>query len=119
MLFLLLTIFVQVLKKIMSSNSVPQKKGEIPKDGLSRIQQQIKFMFGELMTRIEKLETRSNGGRSKRGREARKEESVAGNSVDEAEDDLNRGGGFRTHRGERYENRSRGDIFGHIGILMI
>jgi hypothetical protein len=64
-------------------------------------------MFGELMTRIEKLETRSDGGRSKRGKEARKEESVAGNSTDEAEDDLNRGGGFRTHRGERCENRSR------------
>jgi len=86
---------------------VPQKKGEIPEDGLSRIQQQMEFMFGKLMTRIEKLETRSDGGRSKRGREARKEKNVAGNSVDEAEDDLNRGGGFRTHRGERYENRSR------------
>jgi hypothetical protein len=95
----------------MSFNSVQQKKGEIPEDGISRIQQQMQFMFVELMTRIEKLETRSDGGRSKRGREARKEESVAGNSVDEAEDDLNRGGGFRTHRGERYENRSRR---GHI-----
>jgi hypothetical protein len=71
----------------------------------------MKFMFSELMTRIEKLETRSDGGRSKRGREARKEESVAGNSADEAEDDLNRGGGFRTHMRERYENRSRR---GHI-----
>jgi hypothetical protein len=39
-------IFVQVLKKIMSSNSVPQKMGEIPEDGLSRIQQQMEFMFG-------------------------------------------------------------------------
>jgi len=81
----------------------------------------MKFMFSELMTRIEKLETRSDGGRSKRGKEARKEESVAGNSADEVEDDLNRGGGFRTHRGERYENRSRrGHIrphrdFEHIG----
>jgi len=64
-------------------------------------------MFGELMTWTEKLETRSDGGRNKKGREARKEESVAGNSVDEVEDDLNRGDGFRTHRGERYENRSR------------
>ena len=71
----------------------------------------MEFMFGELMTRIEKLEPRSDDGRSKRGREARKEESVAGNSADEVEDDLNRGGGFRTHRGERYENRSRR---GHI-----
>jgi hypothetical protein len=95
----------------MSSNSVPQKKGEILEDGLSRIQQQMEFMFGELMTRIEKLETRSDGGRSKRGREARKEESVAGNSTDEAEDDLNCGGGFRTYKRERYENRSRR---GHI-----
>jgi hypothetical protein len=81
------------------------------KMGFLRIQQHMEFMFGELMTRIEKLETRSDGGRSKRGREARKEESVAGNSTDEVKDDLNRGGGFRTHRGERYENRSRR---GHI-----
>jgi hypothetical protein len=100
---------------------VPQKKGEIPEDGLSRIQQHIKFKFGELMTRIEKLETRSDGGHSKKGREARKEESVVGNSVDEVEDDLNRGGRFRTYRGERYENQPRrGHIrphreFEHIG----
>jgi hypothetical protein len=87
-LFLLLTIFVQVLKKIMSSNSVPQKNGEIQEDGLSRIQQHMEFMFGELMTRIEKLETRSDGERSKRSREVRKEESVAGNSADEVENDL-------------------------------
>jgi len=90
---------------------VAQKNSEIQEDGLSRIQQQMEFMFGELMTRIEKLETRTDGGHSKRGREARKEESVAGNSADEVEDDLNRGGGFRTYRGERYENRSRR---GHI-----
>jgi hypothetical protein len=74
----------------------------------------MKFMFGVLMTRIEKLETRSDGGHSKTGREARKEESGAGNSADEAKDDLNRGGGFCTHRGERYENRSmRGHIRPH------
>ena len=76
-------------------------------------------MFGELMTRIEKLKTRSNEGRSKKGREARKEESVAGNSVDEAEDDLNCGSGFRTHRGESMRIGQRGDIFSHIWILMI
>ena len=75
------------------------------------MQQHMKFMFCELMNRIEKLETRSDGGQSKRGREARKEESVAGNSSNEAGDDLNRSGGLRTHRGERYENRSRR---GHI-----
>jgi hypothetical protein len=74
----------------------------------------MEFMFGELMTRIEKLKTRSDGGRSKRGKKARKEESVARNSTDEAEDDLNRGGGFCTNRGERYENRSkRGHIRPH------
>jgi hypothetical protein len=56
----------------MSSNSVPQKKGEIPEDGLSRIQQQMEFIFGDLMTRIEKLETRSDGERSKNDREATK-----------------------------------------------
>jgi len=94
---------VQVKKKCL----LIEKKGEIPENGLSRIQQQMELMFGKLMTRIEKLETRSDGGRSKRGREARKEESVATNSTDEVEDDLNHGGGFRTHRGERYENRSR------------
>jgi len=44
-----------------------QKKGEIPEDGLSRIQQQIEFMFGELMIGIEKLKTRSDEGRSKKG----------------------------------------------------
>ena len=71
----------------------------------------MEFMFGELMNRIEKLETRSDGGRSKRGREARKEETVAGNSSNEVEDDLNRSGGFRTHKGERYENWPRR---GHI-----
>ena len=101
MLFLLLTISVQVLKKIMSSNSVPQKNGEIQEDGLSRIQQYMEFMFGEMMTRIEKLETRSDEGCSKRGREARKEESVVGNSADEVEDDLNCGSGFRTYSGFR------------------
>ena len=71
----------------------------------------MKFMFSELMTRIEKLETRSDRGRSTKGREARKEESVVGNSVDEADDDLNCVGAFRTHKGESYENRIRR---GHI-----
>jgi hypothetical protein len=55
-------------------------------------------MFGELMTRINKLETRSDEGHSRKGREARKEESVDGNSTDEAEDDFNRGSKFRTYR---------------------
>ena len=68
-----LKISVQVKKKeIISSNSVPQKKDEILEDGLSRIQQQMEFIFGELMTRIEKLETRFDGGRSKKDREAKK-----------------------------------------------
>jgi tetrahydromethanopterin S-methyltransferase subunit G len=43
----------------MFSNNVPQKKGEILKDRLSRILQQMEFMLGELMTRIEKFETRA------------------------------------------------------------
>jgi hypothetical protein len=51
------------------------------------------------------LETRSDGGCSKKGRETRKEERVAKNSIDETEDDLNRGSGFYTHKRERYENR--------------
>jgi len=50
----------------MSSNSVPQKKDEILKDGLSRIQQQMEFMFGELMTKIEKIKNRSDGDVVKR-----------------------------------------------------
>jgi hypothetical protein len=74
----------------------------------------MKFMFGELMTRIEKLETKSDGGRSKNGKETRKEESVAENSPDEVKDDLNCGSGFCTHRGERYENQpKRGHIWPH------
>jgi len=72
-------------------------------------------MFGELMTKIEKLETRSDEGRSKKGREVRKKESVAENSVDEVEDDLNHGSGFCTYRGEKYENRPRR---GYIRPLM-
>ena len=48
---------------------MPQKKGEIPEDGLLRIQQQMEFMFGELMTRIEKLKIKSDGGHSKRSEE--------------------------------------------------
>ena len=68
-------------------------------------------MFGELMSRIEKLETGSDGGHGKKSKKARKEESIAGNSTDEVEDDLNRGGWFRAHRGERYENRPKR---GHI-----
>jgi hypothetical protein len=80
----------------------------------------MEFMFSELMTRIEKLETKSDGGRSKNGREAMKEKSVAGNSADETEDDLNRGSGFRTYRGERYENRPRrGHIRPHRGFEYI
>jgi hypothetical protein len=74
----------------------------------------MEFMFGELMTRIEKLEIRSDEGRSKKVREARKKEGVGGNFTDEGEDDLNRGGEFRTHKGERYENRPmRGHIRPH------
>ena len=60
------------------------------------------------------METRSDGGCSKKGREARKEESVARNSMDETEDDLNHGSGFCTHKRERYENRpTRGHIRPH------
>jgi len=74
----------------------------------------MKFMFVELMTRIEKLETKSDRGRSKKGKETRKEESVVGNSPDEVNDDLNYGSGFHTHRGERYKNQpKRGYIWPH------
>ncbi|XP_061965263.1 uncharacterized protein LOC133689416 [Populus nigra] len=64
------------------------------------------------MTKIEKLETKSDGGRSKKGREARKEASVAENSTDKVEDDLNHGSGFHTHRRERgkYKNEVLYDV---------
>jgi hypothetical protein len=51
----------------MFKKNMLQKKGEILKNGLSRIQQQMKFMFGELMTRIKKLKTRFDRGHSKKG----------------------------------------------------
>ena len=76
-------------------------------------------MFGELMTKIEKLETGQIGNVVKKGEEARKEKSVARNSVDEVKDDLYRGNGFCTHRGRGMRNGKGGDIFDHLGILSI
>jgi hypothetical protein len=64
-LFLLLMIFIQVLKKCLIK-VCHRRRVKSQKHRLSRIQQQLEFMFGKL-TRIQKLETRSDGGRSKKG----------------------------------------------------
>jgi uncharacterized Zn finger protein len=78
----------------------------------------MEFMFGELMTRIEKLETRSNGGRSRRGREARKEESVE--TLQMKPRMILTVVVGSVHIGERGMRIGQGgDIFGHIGILSI
>jgi len=97
----------------MSSNSVPQKNGEIQEDGLWRIQQQMEFMFGELMTRIAKLETSKRVEKLGRRRvlmetlqiKSRMILTVVVGSV---------------HIGERGMRIGQGgDIFDHIGILSI
>jgi hypothetical protein len=96
-------------KKIMSSSSVSPKKKGVLEDELSKMQKQIEFMFGEMMSRFEdkfeKLETKVESGLGKNGREARKKESVAGNFTEGVEDDFNRGSEFRTHRNDLYEAR--------------
>ena len=64
-------------------------------------------MFGEMMSRFEdrfeNMEIKVESGFGKKGREARKKESVAGNSTKRAEDDFNRGSEFHTHRNDLYE----------------
>ena len=71
----------------------------------------MEFMFGEMMSRFEKLETKVESGLGKKGREARKKESVAGNSIEGAEDDFNRGSEFCIYRNDLYEARPmRGGI---------
>jgi hypothetical protein len=71
----------------------------------------MEFMFGEMMINFEdmfeKLETKVESGLGKKGREARKEESVVGNSTEGAEDDFYYGSEFRTHRNELYDARPR------------
>jgi hypothetical protein len=51
----------------------PKKKGVL-EDGLSKMQKQMEFMFGEMMSRFEdrfeKLETKVESGLGKKGREA-------------------------------------------------
>ena len=91
----------------MSSSNVSPKKRGVPEDGLSKMQKEMEFMFGEMMSRFEKLETKVESGLGKKGRKARKKESVAGNSTEGAEDDFNHGSEFRTHRNELYEARPR------------
>jgi len=91
----------------MSFSSVSPKKRVVLEDGLSKMQKQMEFMFGEMMSRFEdrfeKLETKVESGLGRKGREARKKKSVAGNSTKGAEYDFNRGNEFRTHRNELYE----------------
>jgi hypothetical protein len=88
----------------------PKKKGVL-ENGLSKMQKQIEFMFGEMMSRFEdkfeKLETKVESGLGKKGREARKNESVAGNFTEGVEDDFNRGSEFRTYRNDLYEARPK------------
>jgi hypothetical protein len=110
--FLLLTISCRYKKKeIMSSSSVSPKKRGVSEDELSKMQKQMEFMFGEMMSRFEdrfeKLETKVESRLGKKSREARKKESVAGNSTEGAEDDFNRGSEFRTHRNDLDEARPR------------
>jgi hypothetical protein len=103
---------------------VSSKKRGVPEDGLSKMKKHMEFMFGEMMSRFEdrfeKLETKVESGLGKKGKEARKKESVAGNSIEGAEDDFNHGSEFRTHRNDLYEARPRrGRIrpdrdFGHM-----
>jgi hypothetical protein len=58
----------------MSSSNVSPKKRGVPEDGLSKMQKQMEFMFGEMMIkfedRFEKLETKVESGLGKKGREA-------------------------------------------------
>ncbi|KAG6780194.1 hypothetical protein POTOM_013048 [Populus tomentosa] len=74
------------------------------------MQKQIEFMFGEMMSRFKdmlaKLETKVESGLGKKGREARKEESVVGNSIKGVEDDFYCGSEFCTHRNELEENKA-------------
>ena len=69
-IFLLLTISCGYKKKeIMSSTSVSPKKRGVLEDGLSKMQKQMEFMFGEMMSRFEdrfeKLETKVESGLGK------------------------------------------------------
>jgi hypothetical protein len=103
----------------MSYNSVPQKNGEIQEDGLSRIQQHMEFMFGELMTRIEKLETRSDGGHSKRVKKLGRRRVLLETLQMKSRMKLTVVVGS-VHIGERGMRIGQGgDIFDRIGILMI
>jgi DNA anti-recombination protein RmuC len=58
----------------MSFSSVSPKKRVVLEDGLSKMQKQMEFMFGEMMSRFEdrfeKLETKVESGLGKKGREA-------------------------------------------------
>jgi len=62
----------------MSSSSVSSKKRGVLEDGLSKLQKEMEFMFGEMMSRFEdrfeNLKTNVESGLGKKGREARKKE---------------------------------------------
>ena len=91
----------------MSFSGMSPKKRGVPKEGLSKMQKQMEFMFGEMMSRFEyrfeKLETKIESGLGKKGKEARKKESVARNSTEGAEDYFNHGNEFCTHRNDLYK----------------
>jgi hypothetical protein len=76
---------------------VSPKKRKVLEDGLSKMQKQMEFMFGEMMSRFEdrfeKLETKVESGLGKKGREA-----LAGNSTKGAEYDFNHGSEFNHSR---------------------
>jgi hypothetical protein len=75
-------------------------KKRVPEDGLSKMQKLMEFMFGEMLSRFEKLETKVES-------ELRKKESVTGNSIEGVEDDFNHGSEFHTHRNDLYKARPR------------
>jgi hypothetical protein len=75
--------------------------------GYLKCKKQMEFMFGEMMSRFEKLETKVESGLGKKSRETRKKASVAGNSTKGAEDDFNHGSEFHAHRNDLYEARPR------------
>jgi hypothetical protein len=100
----------------------PKKRG-VPEDGLSKMQKQMEFMFGEMMSRFEdrfeKLETKVESGLRKKGRETRKKESVAGNSTEGAKDDFNHGSEFCTHSNDCMRLGQGGVKFSQTWILGI
>ena len=99
----------------ISSDNVSQKRTKTSDKGIFEMCQQMEFMFGEMISRFEKLETRVESRLSKKGREIRKnsrkvvsspDESVIENSKKEAKDNVfNHSSGFCTHRNDLYKSQ--------------